>query len=246
MMSMRAFPWVLLLCLLARPLAAQVVAGRVIDHGSETGVSDVSIALVDSIGAVIQDVVSDASGEFVVRAPRIGWYRIRAARIGYEVTTSRIFGVGAGDTVRVELRIATEPITLPPLRVVSPGTPPNRRLAAAGFYERQEHFRNRGARFFTLEDIERLGPARWTDLLREVPQVRIGGRSYQYEVTTRRGRPMTVWINGQHYRGIRVEELVSGANITAMEVYPEWPPAQYMCSRCDPRSGAIVIWTGMR
>jgi hypothetical protein len=246
MKRVRVLLCVLLLGVAARPAAAQVVAGTVIDHSTDAGVPDVTLTLLDSTGVAVHDVVTDADGSFVVRAPRIGWYRIRAARIGYDTTTSRIFGVGAGDTVRVALHIATDPIALPPLQVVSPGSPPNRRLAAAGFYERQEHFRHRGARFFTTEDIEKMQPSRWTDLLRDVPQVRVGGRSYQFEVTTTRGRPMNVFVNGQRYPGVRIEELVSAGNITAMEVYPESPPAQYMCARCDTRSGAIVIWTGMR
>jgi hypothetical protein len=41
---------------------------------------------------------------------------------------------------------------------------------------------------------------------------------------------------------VRLEDFLTGRSITALEVYPESPPAQYMCGQCDPRTGAIVIW----
>jgi Carboxypeptidase regulatory-like domain len=73
---------ILLLALVATPVAAQGVRGVVVTRDT-VAVSGAVVALVDSAGTVGASGLTDAFGRFDLRAPRRGTWRLRTEAVGY-------------------------------------------------------------------------------------------------------------------------------------------------------------------
>ena len=74
-----------------RGAAAQTVTGTVIHSSTSTPVPGVLVSLLDEGGERVRAVLSDAEGRFRIDVGRFGRYRLRAARIGLEPSTSEPF-----------------------------------------------------------------------------------------------------------------------------------------------------------
>jgi len=159
------------------------------------------------------------------------------------------------------MRMSTGSVVLAPLTVVAASRSVVRDQQLAEFDWRREH--QPWGRYLGPEDIERINPFRATDVLQQVPFVRVEGGLYRV-VTLRaplgRGRCVpTVYVDGHFVatsggssyvgrgRGggtppITLDEVVAGTTIAAVEVYdrPSMSPAEYA-----PRGdcGVVVIWT---
>lgn len=68
--------------LLAAPLSAQSVSGRVRDAGSQA-LPRVEVSLIDSAGRALAAARSNDSGEYRIRIPGAGRYRLTARRLGF-------------------------------------------------------------------------------------------------------------------------------------------------------------------
>jgi len=101
-------------------LAAQSVAGRVLEDGTLQPVPFASAALVDSADNVVASVVADSLGSFFLRADP-GSYRLRAQRIGYATATSEPILLRRDEPVIVELRLSVSGVPLEPLIVRARG-----------------------------------------------------------------------------------------------------------------------------
>jgi hypothetical protein len=242
-------PW-LCAALAAAPagLATQAIAGHVMDASTDVALEGVWLVLIDNVlGTAVEQNWSGVEGGFTLHAPLAAHYRIRATLIGYEVTTSAPFWVGPGDSVQVELRISTQPVNLPALRVVVPGTKGDPRLASWGFYQREADYRglNR-AKFYGPEELDASNAFLITDLMRDLPEITVLREGHRTYLRTRRGRSdIPVFLNGHPLRmspDQTLDELIAMSSVTAVEIYWRWAPAQYN----DPRRPgvAIVIWTG--
>jgi Carboxypeptidase regulatory-like domain len=86
-----------------QPLAAQTVRGTVIRSTDAAPIIGVVVLLVDSAEVGRARGLSDASGNFALRAPRPGEYRIRTLRIGFTATTGSPFRLRSDTTVRITL-----------------------------------------------------------------------------------------------------------------------------------------------
>jgi hypothetical protein len=240
----------LLLALSSTGLYAQTINGRLLDEATDEAISSATIRLLDR-DEPIGGVLSDDAGRFRLEVPRTGRYRIRAERIGYRGVTSPPIDIVDGQTLEVELRLSTEAVPLAPLTIISDRPPRvlDPRLERWGYYRRRGTYgKEEGmgfASFLDEEDIERRIAFRVSDLLGEVPGVRIrpaGGMDVQ--ITGRRGCPMTIYVDGVRYaRGGGIDGIISPSAIVAAEIYPGFVSSvRFPGGSC----GAVVLWTGMR
>lgn len=119
----------LLLLLLATSVAsAQVVRGTVTERNSGAPVPGVliSISPVSDAGTSAPtapqaglSALTNDQGEYAIRAPAPGRYRVSAKRIGVQRTESEVFTLAAGETHRVDLTLSTVSFTLPEVRVAA-------------------------------------------------------------------------------------------------------------------------------
>jgi len=85
------------------PLTAQTVRGTVLRSTDAAPIIGVVVLLVDSTEIGRARGLSDANGNFTLRAPRPGEYRIRTLRIGFTATTGTPFQLRSDTTVRIAL-----------------------------------------------------------------------------------------------------------------------------------------------
>lgn len=105
------------------PLQAQVVRGVVREAVTGTLVPGVLVTLErassdsSALGAV--SVLSDARGDFAVRAPVPGRYRLAAKRIGVRRTLTEPFELAAGETRQLSIELEALLYTLPEVAVAT-------------------------------------------------------------------------------------------------------------------------------
>jgi Carboxypeptidase regulatory-like domain len=76
-----------------------MVLGRVADGDSGASLEAVEVALVDSVGGRYGQVLTDASGRFIVPLPANGTYLLHAARLGYDSISGAKLVVDSSETV---------------------------------------------------------------------------------------------------------------------------------------------------
>ena len=98
-MRRAAFVLVLALCR-TLPAAAQVVRGVVLEATSGTPIEGAMLVVMDGGSHVAARILTDATGGFVTKLPRVGTYQVRVDRIGYESLTTDSFEVPESGTFR--------------------------------------------------------------------------------------------------------------------------------------------------
>ena len=102
----------------AAEVPAQVVRGRVTDVSSSTPVVGALVSLLGSAGdSAIVSVLTDRNGDYAVRAPGAGTYRLAVKRIGVQRFVSAPFLLGTGETRNLDVPIASVAMTLPVVTV---------------------------------------------------------------------------------------------------------------------------------
>jgi hypothetical protein len=115
---LRRATFLVLLIHVAVPLQAQVVRGRVHDASSATPVVGALVSLVRETGdSALVSVLTNRGGEYALRAPGAGTYRLTVKRIGVERFISVAFVLGAGETRHVDAPIAAIAMSLPEVTV---------------------------------------------------------------------------------------------------------------------------------
>lgn len=105
-------------CAVAFPAAtlpghAQVVRGHIVDAAAGIAVGGAMVTLLGPEGSEEERVITRVGdGFFLLHAPTIGEYRLRADRIGYAATYSDPFFLAAGDTIVVSMEANIEPVSL--------------------------------------------------------------------------------------------------------------------------------------
>jgi hypothetical protein len=189
--------------------------------------------------------------------------------------------VTPGDMVQVELVVSTDAVVLAPLTVVASSRDVTRNSRLASFEWRQQN--HPWGRFVGLEQIQRIRPMFASDVLQQVPGVRIAGTP-PVRQPTMRGRfgdrcMPTVYVDGLQIpapsgredspdrqsprlapfarsfptlsaegpsnAGVGLDEVVSGSDIVAVEVYdkPFEAPGEFGPAAAQINCGVIVIWT---
>ncbi|HEX6369412.1 MAG TPA: carboxypeptidase-like regulatory domain-containing protein [Longimicrobium sp.] len=235
----------------------QGIYGRVLDDATGEPVAGATVTLMDMRELRAGRVQSDSSGWFHLRVPAPGGYSLRTEREGYQGSTSRRITVTPDDTVQVELRVSTRSVLLAPLTVVGASQQVVRDHQLAEFEWRRE--KQPFGRYLGPEEIERIKPFYASDALQQVPMVQVvplRGSPFDRTVTLpARGRGTSarsrcvpnLYVDGRRTtlsQGLTLDQLVTGRNLAAVEVYAspngapgEFPPLD------DPFCGVVVIWT---
>jgi hypothetical protein len=240
----------------AGPAYAQVVRGRVIDHASGEGVAEARVEAFAG-GNSGGRARSSADGKFEMRLRAPGTFRLHTGRSGFNESVTGDIPVEARETVYVEVRMASSPMQLEPLRVTARVAPPRRRsLEMNGFYDRE---RMGFGRFIRREDFENRSNLQTSQVLsRERGTIVVGSGASELIVFARssgtgalrwRGARARYCIPDLYLDGMRItdsatlNDVVRPSQIEAVELYRNTSeiPAQYAAG--NAHCGVILIWT---
>lgn len=231
------------------------IRGRVIDESTAQPIPDVHVEFVDGRTRTAKSAVSDAEGNFLLSGVPSGFFRLRAARIGYARAVTPYWRIEPGEILTVTIRLHPDAVLLAPLEITARAR--SRSPVLSNFYQRLE--RRVGGVFITREEIERSNAGLVTDLLRMVPGVEIDGGGGQHDrvVTMVRAIPVTSFANGcpvQIYldgilatRGatdrVSLDELATPNVLEGIEVFRGLAtvPPEFLSP--EARCGVIALWT---
>lgn len=229
------------------PLAAQVIEGRVLEPETDSPLTGVHLRLLDPDDRAAATAFSNDSGLFRIAAPAPGAWRLAAELLGYGTAVSDTIELAEDQRVRVEVRMAVEPVRIEdPIVVVG-----ERRLAPdiEAFHRRRERGEMSGfGHFIDSEDVARHVGGPPTDLLRMIPGVRItGGRHGTDQIIRMRGGCVpAIFIDGSRINrfspGESLDSYVSVSSIEGIEVYKgsHQPSGVHF----DPSGcGLVLVWT---
>ncbi|MGW8266750.1 MAG: carboxypeptidase regulatory-like domain-containing protein [Longimicrobiales bacterium] len=246
------------LLLLNTGARAQTIEGRLLESGSDEPIILAQVFLLTGGGVIVDRTFTDEEGSFAVWSPEPGSFFLRAERMGYASRVDGVFDLGEGGILSVEFRLPRAPIQLDTLTVSAEGGaagPRDTKLALLGFYDRQ---RAGFGRFLGPEEIARRPVFEATDLLRNIPRVRIRQRPFGETEVLIQGAasvslkgglcyPKVVVDGNEVFRGgdqpARLDDVVRPHEISAMEVYrgPGEIPLQF--GGASSPCGVILIWT---
>ena len=226
---------------------AQVVRGTVADSATSRLLEGCWASLLNSDGQIVDRVLTDSAGQFVLTAPKAGDHAVRFERLGYRPVRSEPFALDARSEVSLSVFLPLGAVGLEPVTVTAAPDAAARHLERVGYFERRKRARD------------------LTDVLRAIPgvsQVALGGGS---SLNTRafrlRGmesmapcRMPLVYLDGMRVAandpgtswGALVRELnavVYPEHLLAIEVYrgPSEVPTAY--GGAESGCGVILIWT---
>jgi|GEM_PF-1269701 len=109
--QMRIAIQLLIVVFCGRPLAAQVVDGKLVETAGAP-VARALVSLVDSAGRAVATSQTRADGGFRLTAPGPGTYRVRAERVGRAATVSEPLALAAGELRPLRLEARGEAVML--------------------------------------------------------------------------------------------------------------------------------------
>jgi hypothetical protein len=232
------------------------IMGQVMDERTETGIPGAEVEFLDESRRVRATTLTDDEGHFALHRLPPGSFRLRVRRLGYEETTTPPWWVQTGEVLSVVVRLQPDAILLAPLEVTGTSQPLQVPVLD-GFYRRMEG--GMGGTYFSRQEIEARNPARITDLLVDVPGIRLqqaAGRVGQLMVVsfarTLLGRgggecPVQVFVDGilasRGQGSVPLDELASPNALEGLEIYRGLSslPAEFVTP--DARCGVVVLWT---
>jgi hypothetical protein len=232
-----------LLTIAASPLAAQIIRGKLLDQVGDKPVGGASVTLLTDQNAQAGSAQSSSSGDFTLRAPRAGVYRIRVAKNGYRASETPAIQLQAGDDIGVTMHIIPNKIELSPVVVTANSRRPSGRLG--GFYDRMQ--RKGFGTFITREQIQQRRPFEVTEMLRGIPglELRPRLRGFGYDVRTIEGCRPSVYLDGVPFplMGESIDNIVNPMNLEGIEVYTHAVEVPAELQRGLGRCGVIALWT---
>ncbi len=232
------------------------IMGQVVDERSETGIPGAEVEFLDQFRRIRARTLTDDEGHFALHRLPPGSFRLRVRQLGYVETTTPPWWVQTGEVLSVIVRLQPDAILLAPLEVTGLSRPLHV-PALEGFYRRLDS--SVGGIYFTREEIEARNPARITDLLVDVPGVRLqqasdmpGQLMVVSFARTLLGRgggdcPVQVFVDGilasRGQGSVSLDELASPNALEGMEIYRGLSslPAEFVTP--DARCGVVVLWT---
>ena len=212
------------------------INGTVRDSAGAVAFAEVSVAGSDAT------VVTDENGRFRFTGVPFGTVELKARRLGYTPAT-QLVQFSKGTEPVVEILMSAAPGYLPAVEVREPRQVFESRLR--GFKERS----TKGVgHFITRERLEKVSSYRFSDIIREVPGVRLrtlrGGGS---NVTLRGANcaPL-VFVDGfPASAGVVDLDMFDLGMVEGIEVYSGLAsiPAEFVTGRGIERCGVIAIWS---
>lgn len=108
---------VLALHLIAVPLSAQEIEGRLLGTRADEPVERAIVRLLDESATRVAATLSDGAGRFTLEDLAPGIYRVQVIRLGYSEWTSEALELREGRTMRRTFRIPTRPVQMPEIGV---------------------------------------------------------------------------------------------------------------------------------
>jgi TonB family protein len=213
-----------------------VVAGVVVDStGSPIGGAHVIVE-----GTQL-NTTTDGSGRFRLTEVAVGGVRLVVRRIGFKAATVPLDLTGRGAT-QLMITLSVVPEVLAPIEVTEAREVFDARLA--GFEARVAKRKN--GHFITRDRIERSTSKRLSDLLRQVPTVRIAMVRGLGTMAYVRGAncPPLFYIDGSPANAGPLDlDLIDLSSVEGIEVYGGFgAPPEFSNVRAD-RCGVIAIWS---
>lgn len=226
------------------------INGRVLDEDTGEPIMDAFVRVLDAQRRTLGTARTDESGRFEFNRLNPGPLAFRVALIGYRETTTPYWRVDGGEALEVTIRLHPTAVLLAPLEIT--GLSRSRSPMLAAFYSRLD--RGIGGTFFSRAEIERRRPAQVTDLLVDVPGLRLQGGSTigARIVTFDRSLPGTgggscpvqVYVDGMQAKGeVSLNDLASPAGLEGMEVYKGLASVPPEFHTPEARCGVIALWT---
>ena len=229
------------------PVDAQTIQGTVVDQKTDSPIQFASVALVTKEGSVTKIAITDSEGAYRLTAPDPGIYSLRVDAAGYNTLNGIQFRARVSQLLTFDLRVwdLTE---LAPV-VVEAEREPFAPGPLEGFYERQTLGRGH---FIDREEMESQGSARFTDVLRNVPLVRVVPVRSSYTIRFKNVArisgdcPPVLWVDNVKWGSIDLDggpdrELFP-SDLEGIEIYsPTQVPAQFIST--DAVCGVVVVWT---
>jgi hypothetical protein len=184
--------------------------------------------------------MTDSSGNFAISGAAAGQDTVEVWYAGYESSRLQLF-LEPDQTTRVVLLLGPAAIQLADLHVEIQQNPLG---IIAGFEQRSKQGIGH---FFSREDIEKRNPRYPSDLLRQVPGLRVrrspSGRS---NVTLARRSEIcspVIFVDGLYQRDLEVDDILA-TDLGAVEVYTASSQIPGRFASMAPAScGAIIFWT---
>lgn len=104
-----------------KPVEAQTVRGALVEEETGRPIPGAFVILQDSTGQTVSSTLTSADGQWLVRAPEAGTYRLRTDRIGYASVLSEPLVLAEGEAATYPLAVAVSPIGLAELAVEGEG-----------------------------------------------------------------------------------------------------------------------------
>jgi TonB family protein len=184
---------------------------------------------------------SDAGGRFRLNEVGVGRVEVRVRRIGFRAASVPIDLTETGAT-QLMITLAAIPEVLAAVEVTARPEVFDARLA--GFEARAAKRKN--GHFISRERIERTNSKRLSDLLRQVPTVRVRMVRGQGMMAYIRGAscPPVVYIDGSPANAGPFDlDLIDLVTVEGIEVYGGFgAPAEFSSVRAD-QCGVIAIWS---
>ncbi len=231
-------------------LSAQTVYGVLLERGTERPIDLALVMLLTAEGDSVDAVLSDASGQFRLEAPRGGDFRLAASALGYKPTLAAgVLSLPKGTAMSLQFRIEPQPIEIAGVTVDALASKIRQpRLVRNGFVERA----NRGfGRFVTPVDIERSAAPSTSDLLARTGRVTtryaLGGDRIIMRGPRGYCAP-TVYVDGVRVdlSDIPIDAIAPRFDLDAAEVYRSAVEAPPRFGGGLEGCGVIVLWTKAR
>ena len=235
--------------IVAQTQAPHVLRGRVTDTlGRAVPFANVQIGQTRAI--------SNDTGGFQIIAPKSGPLSVDIRRIGYRAIHIEL--PATPDTV-IQASMIPEPTRLDPMNVVASGV---RSLTLHGFYDRMKQ-REQGTLngwFITPEDIEQRHPSRTSQMIEDVPGIRLEqlhGNVGEHPPNSfialgANGCLATVYVNGirlnlltaKASKGSAVfDDISEVGSLAGIEVYAHGARAPMAYQALNGSCAVVLIWT---
>lgn len=225
---------------------AQTIQGTLRDRNTDQPIATARVVLVSEAGDSVSNVLTNATGRFIVRSPDPGGFYLAASALGYRETTVGIFDLEQGGEMSVEFRIYPAPLALDEIVVSArPGLIREGALISNGFYGRMQ---SGLGRFLTPADIEKSQALSVTELLFGIPRVSVvqefGGNRVVMMAPMGECGP-SIYVDGLLLSPEgRDLDAIGLTAVEAIEVYrgASELPLQWSGTAAGG-CGAIVVWT---